>query len=140
MEKEEKKEDLAPETSKVEDINIKIDATEVTEAVKKLAETVEKMTPPKVEDIPGAPPVESEKDKKDLDRYSIREAIFKEWQSKVGKGKLDGVELEMHQEAVKEGRVFSIDADLFCQPTPRRFVIALKIMIEKMEGLEGEEK
>jgi iron complex transport system substrate-binding protein len=42
--------------------------------------------------------------------------------------------------AVKEGKVFSFDADLFCQPTPKRFVIALKSLIEKMKHLEGEEE
>ena len=105
MEKE-KKEDLAPETSKVEDINIKIDATEVTEAVSKLAEMVENMTPKDPD--PGLPgPVGgdlSAQDKKDLGKYTIQNAILKKAEALEGMGKFDGIELEMHQEAVKEAR------------------------------------
>ena len=103
MEKEEKK-DLAPETSKV-DVNVKVDASELNEAVTKLADTVEKLNQPKPEDIPGAPaPTVSEHDKKDLDKYSIHSAILKQAEAKQGIGKFDGIELEMHQEAVKEAR------------------------------------
>ena len=51
MSKENEK-DLAQETSKVEDVNIKIDASELTAAVKGLGEVVEKMKPEG--HIPGA--------------------------------------------------------------------------------------
>lgn len=99
---ETKKDDLAQD-SKVEDINIKIDASEVTDAVTKLADVVEKMTPP--EPLPGAPAQDiSEKDKKDLRKYSVRNAIYKKAMAQQGTGKFDGVELEMHQEAEKESR------------------------------------
>lgn len=96
----EKEKDLAPETSKVE---VKIDASEVTEAVTKLAETVEKMQPQ--EPLPGAPAPEfSEKDKRDLAKYSIAKAIWKKAQAQGGVAKFDGIELEMHQEAIKENK------------------------------------
>ncbi|KKL90347.1 hypothetical protein LCGC14_1905620, partial [marine sediment metagenome] len=53
--------------------------------------------------IPGPiGPEVSKKDKKDLDRYSVTRAIYKQYEAVTGKGKLDGIELEMHQEAVKE--------------------------------------
>ena len=95
---DEVKKDL-PETSKVE-VDVKIDATELNAAVDRLAETVK---PP--EPLPGAPAPElSEKDKKDMERYSIAKAILKKSQAQNGEGKLDGIELEMHQEAVRESR------------------------------------
>ena len=107
---DEVKKDL-PETSKVEEINVKIDATELTAAVTKFVDAVEKQTeaikPPDPE-LPG--PIGgdlSAQDRKDLVRYSIARAILKQ----ASKDKLDGVELEMHQEAVREskaaGRVIS---------------------------------
>ena len=97
---DEVKNDL-PEKSEVEDVNVKIDATALTDAVEKLSDIVEKMTPP--ESLPGPPGAElSEKDKKDLGRYSIAKAILKQFDAQQGKGKLDGIELEMHEEAIRE--------------------------------------
>lgn len=55
--------------------------------------------------IPGPiGPEVSEHDKKDLDKYSIAKAIFKQFEAITGKGRLDGIELEMHQEAVEENK------------------------------------
>ena len=55
--------------------------------------------------IPGPiGPDVSKKDKKDLDRYSITRAIYKQYEAVTGKGKLDGIELEMHQVAVEENK------------------------------------
>ena len=92
---DEKKNDL-PENSKVEVNTDKLDAS-----IDKLAEVVEKMTPQ--EPLPGAPARDiSQKDKKSLENYSIRKAILKKAQAQNGEGKLDGIEGEMHQEAIKE--------------------------------------
>ena len=110
MEKEEKT-DLAPETSKVEDINVKVDTSGIKEAIvegvtaafkaKAEAEAAELA----LKNIPGAiGGGESPHDKKDLDKYSIHSAILKMAESKQGMGKFDGIELEMHQEAVKEAK------------------------------------
>ena len=99
MEKEEKK-DLAPETSKVE-VELKTEGFE--KAVEKLADVVERMKAP--ENIPGAPAPEiSEKDERDLAKYSIARAIWKKAQAQGGTTRFDGIELEMHQEAVKENK------------------------------------
>jgi len=101
MEKEEKK-DLAPETSKVE-VEVKLDTSKFEEAVEKLVDAV---TPAPVDDpLPG--PVGgglSDQDKKDLGSYTIQNAILKKAEALEGMGKFDGIELEMHQEAVKEAR------------------------------------
>jgi len=98
---EEKKNDL-PETSKV-DVNVKVDATEIAEAVNKMADVVEKMNKP--ENIPGAVSSDiSDHDKKDLGKYRIGKAIYKQFQAQQGHGKLDGIELEMHQEAIEENK------------------------------------
>ena len=87
-----------PQDSKVEVNTEKLDA-----AVDKLADVVEKMTPK--EPLPGPPAQDiSEKDKKELDKYSIHGAILKKAEAIQGMGKFDGIELEMHQEAVKEAR------------------------------------
>jgi predicted phage gp36 major capsid-like protein len=47
-------------------------------------------------------PVLGESQKKDIKRYSIREALRKRVAKMTGEGQFDGVELEMHQEGVKE--------------------------------------
>ena len=110
MEKEEKT-DLAPETSKVEDINVKVDTSGIKEAItegvtaafkaKAEAEAAELA----LKNIPGAiGGGESAHDKKDLDKYSIHSAILKMAESKLGTGKFDGIELEMHQEAAREAK------------------------------------
>ncbi len=98
---DEVKKDL-PEESKVEEVTVKIDASAVEEAVKKgIEEGLKNITP---EALPGAPATDlSEKDKKDIRKYSIRNAILKKAESQQGIGKFDGIELEMHQEAVREG-------------------------------------
>jgi len=87
-----------PEDSKVETLNVKIDATEITKAVDRMAEI---LTPK--EPLPGPPAQDlSAKDEKDLKRYSIRSAILKKYEAQQGEGKFDGIEREMHDEAVKE--------------------------------------
>ncbi len=98
---DEVKKDL-PEESKVEEVTVKIDASAVEEAVRKgIEEGLKNITP---EALPGAPATDlSEKDKKDIRKYSIRNAILKKAESQQGIGKFDGIELEMHQEAVREG-------------------------------------
>jgi len=100
---EEKVKDDLPEESKVEEVTVKIDASEVEEAVKKGIKDGFKEVAP--EALPGAPaPDLSEQDKKDLRKYSVRTAILKKALQKEGSGKFDGIELEMHQEAEKEAR------------------------------------
>ena len=94
---DEKKNDL-PENSKVEVNTDKLDAV-----VDKFVDAVEKLTP--AEPLPGAPAQDmSNKDKKSLESYSIREAILKKALSQNGEGKMDGIEGEMHQEAIREAR------------------------------------
>ena len=96
MEKDEKK-DLAPETGKV-DVEVKLDASEFSKSVGELAELIKSQ-------IPGAPaPKLSKEDEKTLGNYSIVKAIRQSVESQRGEGKLDGIELEMHQEAKKEAR------------------------------------
>ena len=96
---DEKKKDL-PETSKVE-VNVNLDEEKLGKAI---AENLPK-SEVKEEPLPGAPAPEfSEKDKKDLDKYSIHGAILKKAEALQGMGTFDGIELEMHQEAVKEAR------------------------------------
>lgn len=54
-------------------------------------------------ELPGAPAVDlTEKEKQNLRGYSIRKALLQKLDPSEH-GKLDGLELEMHQEAVKEG-------------------------------------
>ena len=102
MEKEKEK-DLAPETGKVE--KIELDASGITEAIKKGFENIDL-------GIPGPPaPDMSEKDKKDLQKYSIAKAIAKKAEVSLGNGRLDGIELEMHQEAVKEARDAGVEVN-----------------------------
>ncbi len=103
MSEKKKEDDLAQEESKVEEVTVKLDATGVEEAVKKgIEEGIKKAKP---EDIPGAPaPDLSKQDKKDFAKYSIQSAILKKAEAIQGSGVFDGIELEMHQEAVKESR------------------------------------
>jgi len=94
---DEVKKDL-PEERKVEH-EFKLDTEGLKEAI--VDGVKEALTPP--EALPGAPaPDISEKDAEDLAKYSIRSAILKKAESQAGSGKFDGIELEMHQEAVKE--------------------------------------
>lgn len=96
MEKEEVK-DLASE-NKVEkqEFEVKINTEALDRSIEKLSELVEK----KIENIPG--PVGgglSRQDEKDLNRYSMAKAIrtFAD-----PRGVLDGIEKEMHEEAIRE--------------------------------------
>jgi HK97 family phage major capsid protein len=104
MSKENENKDLAQETGKVEDVNIKIDASEFNEALSGFAETLKNLNKPKPEDIPGAPAIgDAAEEKKVKEAYSVRKAILQKGYPDEA-GKLDGLELEMHQEAVKEAR------------------------------------
>jgi len=118
MEKEKVEKDLTPETSKVEDVNIKIDATEIKEAIEELGR---KLTPPEPEvTLPGPAPVqESKEDKKTFDAYSLREAILKWADPKIP---WDGVYKEMHEEGIKVNRDAGITAKYegFLVPTQAR--------------------
>lgn len=98
------KEDLPKEEGKVEEVTVKIDASAVEEAVKKgIEEGLKNFTPP--EPLPGAPAQNiSDKDEKDIGSYSIRKAILGKALQQAGEGKMDGIELEMHQEAIRESR------------------------------------
>ena len=91
---EEKKEDLAQD-SKVQ-VEVKLDTGSLKEdIIDALRETREP--------LPGPPsPDLSRQDKKDLGSYSMTKAILKEAEAKSGRGKMDGIELEMHQEAIRE--------------------------------------
>ena len=100
---DEKKNDL-PEERKVEEVTVKIDASTVKDAVKEGIEEGFKNLPTP-EPLPGAPaPDISEQDKKDLSTYSYAKAILNKALSQNGEGKLDGIEGEMHQEAIRESR------------------------------------
>jgi len=98
-----KKENDLPETSKVEH-EVKLDTEGLKEAiVDGVKEGIKEAMPP--EALPGAPAQDvSDKDKKSLDKYSIRKAILKKAQAQNGEGKLDGIEGEMHQEAIREAK------------------------------------
>jgi len=96
---DEVKKDL-PETSKVE-VNVNIDEEKLGKAI---AENLPKPEA-KEEALPGAIGSGlSDEDKKIKERYSIHGAILKKAEQMNGMGKFDGIELEMHQEAVKESR------------------------------------
>ncbi len=101
---DEVKKDL-PETSKVE-VNVTLDTKEFEKQVDRLVETV---TPKKEPVLPGAPAQDmSEKDAKTIADYRISTAILKQANAMRGEGKLDGLELEMHQEAVEENRLAGV--------------------------------
>ncbi len=79
-----------------------IKRAEKLDAEKKAQEEAEVKA--KAANIPGAQGGgSSEQDEKDMRKYSIRKAILKKAESQQGVGKFDGIELEMHQEAVREG-------------------------------------
>ena len=91
------KKDL-PTESKVEEINVKVDASEIKEAIEELGR---KLTPPEPE-IPGpAAVVVSEEEKKIKQIYCIKDAILK---FADPRSKWDGLEKEMHDEGVKENK------------------------------------
>ena len=101
---DEVKKDL-PENSKVEH-EVKLNTDGLQEAiVEGVKEAMKQTKPPEDLGIPGAIGSDLSKgDKKDLGRYSMRKAILQESLSKQGKGKLEGIELEMHEEAVRNAR------------------------------------
>jgi HK97 family phage major capsid protein len=95
MEKEEKK-DLAPEISKVE-VEVKLDEEKLGKAIAENLPKAEVQEP-----LPGAPaPEVTAEEAKSIKQYSVRKAILQKAYPDEA-GKLDGLELEMHQEAVKE--------------------------------------
>lgn len=97
MEKDEK--DLTPETSKV-DVNVKVDASEIKEAIEELGR---KLTPPEPDEpLPGPAPKQVSKDEEEAARkFSLKDAILK-WADK--NQKWDGLEAELHQEGLKQNR------------------------------------
>jgi HK97 family phage major capsid protein/HK97 family phage prohead protease len=98
MEKEKEK-DLAPETSKVE---VKLDTSGLKEAIVEGMKEGQKQTQP--EPLPGPPaPEVTEEEKKAIRTYSVRKAILQKAYPDES-GNLDGLELEMHQQAAKEAR------------------------------------
>jgi HK97 family phage major capsid protein len=62
-------------------------------------------------------PVLGESQKKDIKRYSIREALRKRVAKMTGEGQFDGVELEMHQEGVKEMQASKLETQGIAVPS-----------------------
>jgi HK97 family phage major capsid protein len=106
MSEEKTKKDLAQEESKVETLNVKVDASEIREVVKDLADAIGKIPKPEErQPLPGPIGKEySEKEEKDLAGYRITTAILKQAEAMLGRRPLDGIEREMHDEAVRRNK------------------------------------
>lgn len=97
---DEKKEDLVKKT----EVEVKVNAEAFDAAVTKLGEKVDKLVESiETKNIPGPVGADlSNKDKRDLGKFSIAKAILH--YAKGGDKALEGIELEMHQEAANELR------------------------------------
>lgn len=105
---EEAKKDLAQEEGKV-DVNVKIDTSGLEKVLKDFTDEIGT----KITNIPGDRLADglSEGDKKTLNQYSIAKAILKKAHAQAGLDKFDGVEREMHEEAVREAKNAEVKID-----------------------------
>ena len=114
---EEKEKDLNNEVVEVHVDATKLDdaATRIAESATKLAESAEAITKANEDaKIPGAYGTQfSEKDNKDAEKFSYRKLVMQSLEKK-----LDGLELEMHQEGLKEAKESGIQSDELAVAVP----------------------
>jgi HK97 family phage major capsid protein/HK97 family phage prohead protease len=112
MEKDEKR-DLAPESKVKEAVEpqvVKLDVSGLEEAIVKGVTGALEQSTKKVENIPGpAGSGLSDQEKRELGNYSITRAIRGYANSMTGRGKFDGIEKEMHEEAEKEMKASKLE-------------------------------
>jgi len=125
------KKDL-PEESKVTH-EVKLDTDGLKEAI--VDGVKEGLKHIEAEPLPGPPaPEVSEEERKAVASYSIRKAILKKAESQNGGPALDGIELEMHQEAVREGAAAGRPIQGLGVPTMIHSRVDLKATVDAAGG------